>query len=480
MLRPILFVYLGILFLSKNHMNLQILQSLFFGLLITGVLGALIGIDKDIGKHKKSLLTKKDLDYNFWSIRTFSLIAIFGALMTQVDIILGGWYVFILTGLLLCFLLVLVHYIHSVFKQTQISPATELVAILSYFIGVLVFTGYMQIAIIFAILLTFFVSSKDFLEGLWKYVSKDELRTTLKFAAIAFVILPLLPDQRFSLIEIFSFVSGKEFTWAHALVSFEFFNPYSIWFFVVVMSWVSYLGYILTKFFGKNSSIMLSSLLGGMVSSTATTASMTQKSKEDSKNIDSYVIGTLLASCIMFLRVFVIVLFFSTSLFGALIIPGWVMFATFLLATTYFYFKAKKNTKIKNESEDKNIRSPFRIAPALKFAWVIVLIKFISWVGIIYKDVWGEGLFYSALGIISWFADVDAITQTMAVDSGRGLITFSIAASTILLAVMSNNFVKGSIAWRLGHKEFGYKVMWSFLVSIFAGLVAIGILTFVN
>ena len=68
--------------------------------------------------------------------------------------------------------------------------------------------------------------------------------------------------------------------------------------------------------------------------------------------------------------------------------------------------------------EQENIRSPFRIAPALKFASLIVLIKFISGVGIVYKDVWGEGLFYSALGIISGLADVDAITQTMAVDSG--------------------------------------------------------------
>jgi uncharacterized membrane protein (DUF4010 family) len=40
------------------------------------------------------------------------------------------------------------------------------------------------------------------LEGLGKYISKDELRTTLKFAAIAFVILPLLPDARFSLSDI--------------------------------------------------------------------------------------------------------------------------------------------------------------------------------------------------------------------------------------------------------------------------------------
>jgi uncharacterized membrane protein (DUF4010 family) len=144
---------------------------------------------------------------------------------------------------------------------------------------------------------------------------------------------------------------------------------------------------------------------------------MTQKSKEDSKNINSYVIGTLLASCIMFVRVFAVVLFFSASLFSAILIPGGVMFLTFLSCTGYFYWKSRSET-VKKSSEEENLRSPFRIVPALQFAGVIVLIKFISGVGIIYKDIWGEGLFYSALGIISGLADVDAITQTMAVDSG--------------------------------------------------------------
>ena len=114
-----------------------------------------------------------------------------------------------------------------------------------------------------------------------------------------------------------------------------------------------------------------------MVSSTATTASMTQKSKEDPKNVNSYVIGTLLASCIMFVRVFAIVLFFSASLFGAIIVPGGIMFLTFLACTGYFYIKSRSE-KVKKSSEEKTLRSPFRIAPALQFAGIIVLIKFIS------------------------------------------------------------------------------------------------------
>lgn len=100
------------------------------------------------------------------------------------------------------------------------------------------------------------------------------------------------------------------------------------------------------------------------------------------------------------------------------------MFLAFLLATGYFYWKTLSEKNTKKASIENNIRSPFRIVPALQFAAIIVVIKFISGVGIIYKDVWGESLFYSALGIVSGLADVDAVTQTMAVDAGRGLITF--------------------------------------------------------
>lgn len=458
-------------------MDISTLQSIFLWFLMSGVLWALIGIDKDIVKHKKSLLSKTPSDTQFWSIRSFSLIAIFGSLMTWIDSYLATDFIFILAWLCIVTFFIGTYYIYGVFRAKSISPATEFVGLLTYFVWVLIFLGYSQIAVIFAILLTFFISSKDLLEWVGKLVSKDELRTTLKFWAIAFVILPLLPNQRFSLSDIMQFISWGSID--HPLTTFAFFNPYSIWFFVVVMSGVSYLGYILTKFVGKNSSVMLSSILWGMVSSTATTASMTQKSKEDPENTNSYVIGTLLASCIMFLRVFAIVWFFSASLFGVILIPGWAMFLAFLLATGYFYWKTLSEKNTKEATVENNVRSPFRVVPALQFAGIIVLIKFISWVGIIYKDVWGESLFYSALGIVSGLADVDAVTQTMAVDADRGLITFSVAASTVLLAVMSNNFVKGSIAWRFGDKAFGKKVMASFMFSIIVGLVVIGVTNFV-
>lgn len=86
-------------------------------------------------------------------------------------------------------------------------------------------------------------------------IGEDEISTTLKFAVISFIILPLLPDAKYALHDMMSFLPDTIFTTA------PFFNPYSIWFFVVVMSAVSYAGYILSKMLGANRGIILSGAL---------------------------------------------------------------------------------------------------------------------------------------------------------------------------------------------------------------------------
>jgi uncharacterized membrane protein (DUF4010 family) len=84
--------------------------------------------------------------------------------MTWLDNYIGTEYIFIISGLFLTAFLVGTHYIYSVFKNDEISPATEFIALLTYFVGVIVFLGYPQISIILAIILTFFISSKEMLE----------------------------------------------------------------------------------------------------------------------------------------------------------------------------------------------------------------------------------------------------------------------------------------------------------------------------
>jgi len=75
---------------------------------------------------------------------------------------------------------------------------------MAYFMGVLVMQGSYSIALVLTIILTIILSSKEFLEKFSSSISRKELTNTLKFAVVAFVILPLLPDEKYSFATLFS------------------------------------------------------------------------------------------------------------------------------------------------------------------------------------------------------------------------------------------------------------------------------------
>ncbi len=118
---------------------------------------------------------------------------------------------------------------------------------------------------------------------------------------------------------------------------------------------------------------------------------------------------------------------------------------------------------------EQEFDSPFQIGPALKFAIFILFIKFISGAIQLFEI---KSLYY-LLAVVSGFADVDAITQDMATKAHEGMIIPFVATTSILIAVMSNNIVKGSIAWRFGEREFGRSVLGTFVLSMILGIITI-------
>ncbi len=443
--------------------------SLYFSFFMATLLWGLVGIEKEIPKSDTKLAYWKW----FWGVRSYAMVSLLWAVSVWIWDVMGiDLFVVFCLFFVSCF--VLIFYAYWVFREKDLSAASEYWVLLTYFIGVFVMLEYLKLAIIFSILLTILLSSKSYFEGLKDKVSRDELVNTLKFAVIAFVVLPLLPDEKFSIAQILSFWGDvSEFMLGFKFLSMKFVNPHSIWFFVVIMSAVSFSGYVATKIMWKKGGIMISSVLWGLISSTAVTASMTEKSKSDKTNIPFYTLWTIIASSIMFLRVIFIILLFDISLLWDIYIPSLVMFWVFVWMGVYFYVNSKRHWlesgKVKVETDAE---SPFTIAPALKFALFILFIKFLSSLGMTYKEVWWEQIFYYVLWVISWLADVDAITQTMAVDARDWLIMSKVAVYTILIAVMSNNLVKWSIAVKFWEKSFGRKVMFSFILSMIAWIIA--------
>lgn len=287
------------------------------------------------------------------------------------------------------------------------------------------------------------------------------------------MILPLLPDAKFSFSDLFGSM-GLNLTFDFRLWTMDFFNPHGIWFFVVAMTAIEFAAYILSKTLGDRGGIIVSGAVGGLVSSTAVTAAMTQKSKNNPKHTSSYVVGTLVASCIMLIRVILIVAVFALALVKTIAVPVLLMFAVLVGFIAYHFFASKHETMtIETVVLEQQLESPFQILPAIKFAGLILLIKFISAIGVSYRDTFDPQILYYVLGAVSGLADVDAITQDMASKATDGSIVPLIATVTVLIAVISNNLVKASLAWRMGAPAYGKKIMTAFGISIAAGVVGI-------
>lgn len=360
---------------------------------------------------------------------------------TWLDATLGETHLWKLVGFAGITLFILIQYSYDAFRREKVGVTSEYAALITYFLGIMVMTGHTVMSVITTVLTLIILSSKDRIQDWLERFSRRELGDTLKFAVIALVALPLLPDQKFSVMDFLGYISENPLPWSHPILTLKFFNPYSVWFFVVIMTGVQYTGYILARVMGDRGGIVASGAVGGMISSTATTAAMTDKSNTHPNNRNAYAAATLASSCIMFIRVVLISAFVNPALLSTITIPATAMFIALAGSAYYYYHQSKKDRLIKT-GENGEYESPFQIVPALQFAGIVVAIKFLSGVGQIYREYIPQEAYNYILGAISGLADVDAITQTMASDSASGTLPLLIASSTILIAVISNNIVK--------------------------------------
>ena len=453
-------------------MEMQVVLQLLLALW----LWALIWMERGIKVPQK---TPAKTLISFWEIRTFALISFFWALSAWISIAFKSE-IFIILSLFILWVFIAIYYAYCVFKEKQYWLTSEIAALITFLLWVFVMIWSFQVAIILSIILTFVLSSKSFIEKIVQKVSREELNNTLKFAVISIVILPLLPDFKYSIADILWFLGySNEIT--NSIMTLAFLNPYGLWFFVVLMSGISYIWYIMSKLIWEKWSIVVSGAIGWLISSTAVTASMSESSMKDKRNTNLYVVSTLLASTIMFIRVVIIVLFFNINMLSSIIYPSWFMLIWMVLYIVYFYLKSKKKDVHKDNLsfEEKKYSSPFSVWPALKFAWFVLIIKFIAWVGSLYQDVWWDYFFY-ALWVISWLADVDAVSQTMAVDAIDWKVWVSLAAMTIIIAIISNNFIKWSISMKFWEKRYWRAVMLWFVVSMIMWIIWMVVLNLVN
>ena len=373
-----------------------------------------------------------------------SLVSMFGYLVYELfsdkpivftTFVLGFWSLIVAT------------YVVSSIQNKNAGATTEIAGVFVFLIGVLAGIGQLLFAATITLIVTLLLFFKGQLHSFAKGLEKEELYSTFKFIAVAFVILPLLPDRTIDPMMVI--------------------NPNKIWFFVVLVSGISFLSYIAVKILGAKRGIGLGGFFGGLVSSTALTVTFSNLSKKSLKIINPFVFGILIASSAMFFRVLIEVLVLNRELLTDLLLPLGVMgVASLILALCFWFFD--KNKKHEMDEKDLAIKSPLQLFTAMKFALLIVVLLIISKYATVHLG--NSGLYLTAF--FTGLVDVDALTISMANLSAAGDVKTTVAATTITIAVVTNTLVKAGIVFAFASRQVAKRVLLSVIT-----ITAIGVIT---
>lgn len=401
-------------YLNTLHSDLgsQDIFIIFQKLLITILIGAFIGLERE---HSRPAEEK-----TFAGIRTFPLIAIFGFISALISSITSFWTYF---AFFIGFSsLVTTSHIFSA-KSGRLGGTSEITTFIVFLLGSLVYWNFIILASIIAVITTIFLTLKLQLHTFVGKVSEEDLYATLKLALITVIILPLLPDKTYGPLAVL--------------------NPRLIWYMVILVSGISFVGYVLIKIVGQERGIPLTGLMGGLVSSTVVTYSFAKRSKEISNAGGNYSIGIILASTVMYLRVFIVVLIINISLIDYLWLPL-LVFALSGVIVSLFLSK-----KFVNHSDNSlEMKNPFELKSALLFGLIFAIVIFVAKAAQMYLGSGGTFAASALAGITS----VDAITISIAKLTSQN-ITENVAIPAIIIAVISNTIVKSVIALIFGDKD---------------------------
>ncbi|MDX9970804.1 MAG: MgtC/SapB family protein [Candidatus Gracilibacteria bacterium] len=413
-------------------MNLSFITEILTAILLSGLVG--------LEREKKSQAENKGY---FAGFRSFILIGLIGYLSFKT----GQYSTYIsvlLAGVVLA--LIAISYFVTAKNFNQIGITSELSGILVFVIGYLSASGETILATLIALTLVALLHFKTDLHNIAKKIKDIELISTLEFVFIAFIVLRILPNQNFG--------------------PFDFFNPFFIWLMVVFISAISFASYIAIKIFGTKKGITLTGLLSGFISSTALTLAFAEQSKKNKNIINPYVLAIIIAQSGMLLRVFIEVGVLNKEILPSLLIPFLTMLFVGVFFCVYYNRKTKQNLEESLNETEVELKNPFDLWPAIKFAAIFSGILLLGKIANLYFG--DRGLF--ALSFITGIFDVDAITISLANFSKTSLST-EIATKGIMIAVFTNTISKAVLFMLLGNKKTGKRILFAFtMMIIFSGI----------
>lgn len=326
---------------------------------------------------------------------------------------------------------------------------TELAAVVTFLLCVLASSRGLAngapLAIALTVVLALFLDAREPLRRLAREtLSEQEYWDTLRFLAVIFVILPILPDQDFG--------------------PFGGFNPYRTWLFVILVCGINFLGYFFQKFLGGRRSLALTAIVGGVGSSTASTIAFARLAASQPEAARSWAYAAVLANVILNARAAAIL-----WLVGRPLLPEALpVLAVMTAAGLVWAWRLRPRAGGGSSAEPTLVLgNPLRLIAGIKFGLLFAAVRFLARAA---DALYGSsGVFASSAAGGS--VDVDAILFSLAGLFRDARIDATTAVWAILAALAANAAVKTALAWRLAGSRFGRQVAAAFALMFSAACV---------
>ena len=411
-------------------------QQILYRLGAALAIGLLIGVER--GWHEREAKEGARIA----GVRTYGLVGLLGGgtalIAEKFGALVMGLAFVALAGLLAAV------YVENLRRGRSDVGITSLVAaLLTFALGALAAMGEVVIAAASAVLTTLLLGYKPQLHRWVNALEGEELRAGIQLLLISVVLLPILPNRGFG--------------------PWEALNPYAIWWMVVLVAGISFVGYFAVKIGGAARGTVFTGLAGGLASSTALTLHFSRLAARDASLAPVLATGVLLACGTMFPRMLLVASLLNRELFESLLVPAAVM-AACVYAPALVFLHRQARVQPYSASPLKN---PLELKTALAFGALLALIMLL---GKALQNFSGDAGVL-ALAAASGIADVDAITLSLARMSGEDL-GLPTAALGVVIAGSVNSLVKGAMAGMIGGRVMGLRVASPLAAAAGAGLLA--------
>lgn len=375
-------------------------------------------------------------------VRTFALITVLGTLAGLLAPYFGPWIVG--AGLLgVAAATAVGNLMNAQRGRGDAGITTEIAALAMYVVGAYLVIGQPSVAVVVGGGVAVLLHAKPEMHGVVRRLGEADMRAIMQFVLLTLVILPILPDERYG--------------------PFEVFNLREIWWMVVLVVGISLLGYVALKLGSGTVGILLGGIIGGLISSTATTVSYSRRAAGARTQLAAATLVILLASAIVYGRVLVEIAVVAPGILAAAGPPIAAQLALAIALSAVYWWKHRRlRTELPPSSNPTELRS------ALVFGAIYAAVLLaIAWA----RDLLGDRGIY-VVAAVSGLTDMDAITLSTSRLAARGAAPVETVWRAILVAAISNLVAKGAIVGALGGGALLRQVGLLFAVQV-AGALAL-------